>query len=300
MHHHLIREKTRTQVGLVVETGEAREVHHMALLLGYGAGAINPYLAFETIEDLIDQGVLAGRHRAPGGAELRQGVQQGRAEGHVEDGHLHGRVATPGRRSSRPSAWPQELVDEYFTGTTSRLGGVGLDVLAEEVAARHRFAYLDRPEEAAHRDLWAGGEYQWRREGEHHLFNPETVFKLQHATRTKRYDIFKEYTQLRRRPGARSSPRCAACSSFKDGERPPVPIDEVEPVSEIVKRFSTGAMSYGSISTEAHETLAIAMNRLGGKSNTGEGGEDADRFVTTQRRPAPQRRSSRWRRAASA
>ena len=179
----------------------------------------------------------------------------------------------------------EELVDEYFTGTTSRISGVGLDVLAEEVAARHRFAYLDRPEEAAHRDLWAGGEYQWRREGEHHLFNPETVFKLQHATRTKRYDIFKEYTS-RVDDQARKLATLRGLFRFKDGERPPVPIDEVEPVSEIVKRFSTGAMSYGSISMEAHETLAIAMNRIGGKSNTGEGGEDAERLHDPERRSA--------------
>ncbi|HEX4819416.1 MAG TPA: glutamate synthase-related protein, partial [Acidimicrobiales bacterium] len=172
----------------------------------------------------------------------------------------------------------QDLVDEYFTGTTSKLGGVGLDVLAEEVAARHRFAFLDRPEEAAHRTLWVGGEYQWRREGEFHLFNPETVFKLQHATRTKRYEIFKQYTSM---VDVQSNQLATlrGLFKFKDGVRAPIPIEEVEPIEAIVKRFSTGAMSYGSISKEAHENLAIAMNRLGGKSNTGEGGEDADRFT---------------------
>ena len=179
----------------------------------------------------------------------------------------------------------EELVDEYFTGTTSRISGVGLDVLAEEVAARHRFAYLARPEEAAHRDLWAGGEYQWRREGEHHLFNPETVFKLQHATRTKRYDIFKEYTS-RVDDQARQLATLRGLFELRNGERGPVPIEEVEPVSEIVKRFSTGAMSYGSISMEAHQTLAIAMNRIGGKSNTGEGGEDPERLHDPERRSA--------------
>ncbi|HEX4903758.1 MAG TPA: glutamate synthase-related protein, partial [Acidimicrobiales bacterium] len=171
----------------------------------------------------------------------------------------------------------QDLVDEFFTGTTTKLGGVGLDVLAEEVARRHRFAYLPRPTEAAHRDLWVGGEYQWRREGEYHLFNPETVYKLQHSTRTGRYEVFKEYT----RRVDEQSERLATLRGlfeFKTEGRTPIPIEEVEPVSEIVKRFSTGAMSYGSISEEAHTTLAIAMNRIGAKSNTGEGGEDPERF----------------------
>jgi glutamate synthase (NADPH/NADH) large chain len=172
----------------------------------------------------------------------------------------------------------QELVDEYFTDTVSRLGGIGLDEIAEEVGRRHRIAYPDRPDERAHRDLEYGGEYQWRREGEYHLFNPDTVFKLQHATRAKRYDVYKEYTQ-RVDEQARDLATLRGLFRFKEGARPPVPIDEVEPVAEIVKRFATGAMSYGSISKEAHETLAIAMNRLGGKSNTGEGGEDPDRFV---------------------
>jgi glutamate synthase (NADPH/NADH) large chain len=175
----------------------------------------------------------------------------------------------------------QELVDEYFTGTTSRLGGVGLEVLAAEMAARHERAFPDRPSELAHRELDLGGEYQWRREGEYHLFNPETVFRLQHATRTKRYDIFKQYTTMVDERSRRLS-TLRGLFELREGVRPPVPIDEVEPVSEIVKRFSTGAMSYGSISKEAHETLAIAMNRIGGKSNTGEGGEDADRFVPDQ------------------
>ena len=175
-----------------------------------------------------------------------------------------------------------ELVGEYFTGTTSRLGGIGLDELAEECARRHTIAYPDRPEELAYRDLDLGGEYQWRREGEYHLFNPQTVFKLQHATRAKREDVYREYTKLvddqaQHLATLRGLFRFKA--SDESGGRAPVPIDEVEPVSEIVKRFATGAMSYGSISKEAHETLAIAMNRIGGKSNTGEGGEDADRYV---------------------
>ena len=284
VHHHLIREKTRTQVGLIVECGDAREVHHFALLLGYGAAAVNPYLTFETIEDLIDQGVLPGltKHKA-----VRNFVKAG-TKGVLKIMSKMGisTVASyTGAQVFEAIGLGQALVDEYFTGTTSRIGGVGLDVLAEEVAARHRFAYLERPEEAAHRDLWVGGEYQWRREGEHHLFNPETVFKLQHATRTKRYDIFKEYTG-RVDDQARRLATLRGLFELRAGARPPVPLEEVEPASAIIARFSTGAMSYGSISQEAHETLAIAMNRLGGKSNTGEGGEDPDRLYDPERRSA--------------
>jgi glutamate synthase (NADPH/NADH) large chain len=178
-----------------------------------------------------------------------------------------------------------DLVDEYFTGTVSRLGGIGLDELAAEVAARHAAAHPARPEERVHRTLELGGEYQWRREGEHHLFNPETVFKLQHATRAKRYDIFRQYSTMVDDQSRRLA-TLRGLFELRDGERPPVPIDEVEPVSEIVKRFSTGAMSYGSISAEAHETLAIAMNRIGAKSNTGEGGEDVERLRDPERRSA--------------
>src|SRR6185503_2469831 len=184
-----------------------------------------------------------------------------------------------------------ELVDEYFTGTVSRLGGISLDELAAEVAARHAMAHPARPAERAHRKLELGGEYQWRREGELHLFNPETVFKLQHATRAKRYDIFKQYTALVDDQAKRLA-TLRGLFEFKLADRQPVPIDEVEPVSEIVKRFSTGAMSYGSISAEAHETLAIAMNRLGARSNTGEGGEDPDRLYDAERRSSIKRVAS--------
>jgi glutamate synthase (NADPH/NADH) large chain len=284
VHHHLIREKTRTQVGLLVECGDAREVHHFALLLGFGAAAINPYLAFETIEDMIDQGVLPDVTK---GKAIRNFVKAG-TKGVLKIMSKMGisTVASyTGAQVFEAIGLGHELVEEYFTGTTSRIGGVGLDVLAEEVAARHRFAYLERPEEAAHRDLWVGGEYQWRREGEHHLFNPETVFKLQHATRSKRYDIFKEYTS-RVDDQARKLATLRGLFELREGVRPPVPIEEVEPVSAIVKRFSTGAMSYGSISQEAHQTLAIAMNRIGGKSNTGEGGEDPERLHDPERRSA--------------
>ncbi len=284
VHHHLIREKTRTQVGLVVECGDAREVHHMALLLGYGAGAINPYLAFETIEDMIDQGVITGITKRQAVRNFVKGSTKGVLKIMSKMG-ISTVASYTGAQVFEAIGLAEDLVDEYFTGTTSRISGVGLDVLAEEVAARHRFAHPDRPEEAAHRDLWAGGEYQWRREGEHHLFNPETVFKLQHATRTKRYDIFKEYT-TRVDDQARRLATLRGLFELRVGQRPPIPIEDVEPVSAIVRRFSTGAMSYGSISMEAHQTLAIAMNRLGGKSNTGEGGEDAERLHDPARRSA--------------
>jgi glutamate synthase (NADPH/NADH) large chain len=281
VHHHLIRERTRTKVGLVIETGEAREVHHMALLLGYGAAAVNPYLAFESIEDLIDQGLISGISK---GQAVRNYIKAcGKGVLKVMSKMGISTVASyTGAQVFEAVGLSTEVIDEYFTGTTSKLGGVGLDVIADEAIARHHFAHLERPEEAAHRDLWAGGEYQWRREGEHHLFNPQTVFKLQHATRTKRYDIFKEYTTLVDDQSARLATLRGLFRLKADDAsrvRPPVPLDEVEPASEIVKRFSTGAMSYGSISKEAHENLAIAMNRIGGKSNTGEGGEDADRYV---------------------
>jgi glutamate synthase (NADPH/NADH) large chain len=279
VHHHLIREKTRTMVGLVLEAGDAREVHHMALLLGYGAGAVNPYLAFESIEDLIandlhDLGAMAPEKairnyiKAAGKGVLKVMSKMG----------ISTIASYRGAQVFEAIGLGHELVDEFFTGTVSRLGGIGLDEVAAEVARRHRRAYPDRPDELAHRDLDWGGEYQWRREGEYHLFNPETVFKLQHATRAKRYDIFRDYSGRVDEQSTRLA-TLRGLFRFNEGVRPPVPLDEVEPVSEIVKRFATGAMSYGSISKEVHETLAIAMNRIGGKSNTGEGGEDPDRYI---------------------
>ena len=279
VHHHLIREKTRTQVGLIAEAGDAREVHHMSLLIGYGAGAINPYVAFESIEDLIAQDL-----HGLGGMDRRKAVRNyitaaGKGVLKVMSKMGISTVASYcGAQVFEAIGLSQELVDEYFTGTVSRLEGIGLCEIADEVARRHRLAYPERPTERAHRDLDLGGEYQWRREGEYHLFNPETVFKLQHATRARRYDIYKEYTRLVDDQSTRLA-TLRGLFTFKEGVREPVPIEEVEPVSEIVKRFATGAMSYGSISKEAHETLAIAMNRIGGKSNTGEGGEDADRYA---------------------
>jgi glutamate synthase (NADPH) large chain len=283
VHHHLVREKTRTKVGLVVESGDAREVHHMALLLGYGAAAVNPYLAFETIDDMIAVGRLPGVTAR----QARRNYIKGSCKGVIKIMSKMGisTVASyTGAQVFEAVGLAIEVVDEYFTGTTSRIGGVGLTELAEEAAARHREAHLPRPQERAHRELAVGGEYQWRREGEVHLFNPRTVFKLQHATRAKRYDIFKEYSTLvddqsRKLATLRGLLQFRSAGSGVIGAREAVPLDEVEPVSEIVKRFATGAMSYGSISAEAHENLAIAMNRIGGKSNTGEGGEDARRYV---------------------
>ncbi len=275
MHHHLIREQSRTKVGLVVECGDAREVHHMALLIGFGAAAINPYLSFESIEDLIGEGVI-DIDPAQAITNYIKACTKGVLKIMSKMG-ISTVASYTGAQVFEAIGIGQEVIDRYFAGTSSKLGGIGLDVIAEEVRKRHEFAYLDRPEKAAHRDLWAGGEYQWRREGEYHLFNPETVFKLQHATRTKQYEVFKEYTQLVDGQSEHLA-TLRGLFRFKAGDRPAVPIDEVEPVSEIVKRFSTGAMSYGSISAEAHENLAIAMNRLGAKSNTGEGGEDPDRF----------------------
>jgi glutamate synthase (NADPH/NADH) large chain len=288
VHHHLVRTKQRTMVGLVVECGDAREVHHMALLVGYGAGAINPYLAFESIEDLIAADDGRGMHDL-GGIDPNQAVRNyikacGKGVLKVMSKMGVSTVASyTGAQIFEAIGLGDEIVEKYFTGTISRLGGIGLDVIATAVAMRHSVANPTRPEERAHRKLELGGEYQWRREGEHHLFNPETVFKLQHATRTKRYDIFKEYTsKVDDQSQVLSTLR--GLFKFRDGARQPIPIEEVEPVSEVVKRFSTGAMSYGSISAEAHETLAIAMNRLGAKSNTGEGGEDAERLHDPVRR----------------
>ena len=277
VHHHLVRERTRTMVGLVVETGDAREVHHMALLLGYGAGAINPYIAFESISDLIREGQLPGIGHDEAAWNYVNACTKGVLKIMSKMG-ISTVASYTGAQVFEAIGLGHDLVERYFTGTSSKLGGVDLDALAEEVAIRHRFAYLDNPTQAAHRDLWQGGEYQWRREGEPHLFNPDTVFKLQHSTRERRYDVYREYTALINEQ-SRDLMTLRGLFRFRDGLREPVPLDEVEPVSEIVKRFSTGAMSYGSISAESHETLAIAMNRLGAKSNTGEGGEDPERYL---------------------
>ncbi len=282
VHHHLVREKTRTSVGLVVEAGDAREVHHMALLLGYGAAAVNPYLAFETIEDMAARGALPTVALDEAVAKYIKAAGKGVLKVMSKMG-ISTVASYTGAQVFEAVGLGEELVEEYFTGTTSKLGGIGLDQVAAEVAARHAKAYPDRPSERAHRELDGGGEYQWRREGEYHLFNPETVYKLQHSTRTGQYKVFKEYTALVDEQSTRLA-TLRGLFELSAGDRRPVPIAEVEPVSEIVKRFSTGAMSYGSISAEAHENLAIAMNRLGAKSNTGEGGEDPERLYDPERR----------------
>ena len=275
VHHHLVREKTRTEVGLVIEAGDVRECHHVALLLGYGASAVSPYLALETVRDMVRRGILGDVDADTAVRNTLKAYAKGVLKVMSKIG-----VSTvssyTGAQIFEALGLGQDVIDRCFTGTTSRLGGVGFDVIAEEVAIRHRRAHTVNPN--AHRRLEVGGEYQWRREGEPHLFNPETVFKLQHSTRSREYEIFKEYTN-KVDDQAEKLMTLRGLFRLKEGVREPLSIDEVEPVSEIVKRFSTGAMSYGSISAEAHETLAIAMNRLGGKSNTGEGGENPDRFT---------------------
>ena len=279
VHHHLIREKRRTNVGLVVECGDAREVHHMALLVGFGAGAINPYLAFETIENIISNDMYMLGSMEPYQAVKNYIKASGKGVLKVMSKMGVSTVASyTGAQIFEAIGLATDLVDEFFTGTVSRLGGIGLEEIAQEVASRHATAHPKRPDLRAHRRIELGGEYQWRREGEYHLFNPDTVYRLQHSTRAGRYDLFKQYTK----DVDDQSQRLATLRGLfelRSSERGPISIDEVEPVSEIVKRFSTGAMSYGSISAEAHETLAIAMNRIGAKSNTGEGGEDPERFT---------------------
>ena len=277
VHHHLVREKTRTQVGLVVETGDAREVHHMALLIGYGAAAVNPYLALDSIDDMIATGLLEGVSPR----QARRNYMKAACKGVLKVMSKMGisTVASyTGAQVFEAIGLDSAVIDEYFTGTASRISGVGLSVLAAEVATRHRAAHEPRPTERAHRELEVGGEYQWRREGEYHLFNPKTVFKLQHATRSKQYSIFKEYTAAVD-DQAEQLATLRGLLRLRPADGGPIPIEGVEPASAIMRRFSTGAMSYGSISAEAHETLAIAMNRIGGRSNTGEGGEDAVRFT---------------------
>ena len=277
VHHHLVRNKTRTRVGLVIESGDAREVHHMALLKGFGAAAINPYLAFESIDDMISSGMLTGVTSRQAHKNFIKAASKGIIKVMSKMG-ISTVASYTGAQVFEAVGLAADVVEEYFTGTVSRIGGVGLDVLAEEVGTRHRLSHLDRPSELAHREREVGGEYQWRREGEIHLFNPKTVFKLQHATRSKRYEVFKEYTRAVDDQAAHLA-TLRGLMRLRTGVLPAVPIDEVEPAEGILARFSTGAMSYGSISAEAHETLAIAMNRLGGRSNTGEGGEDSDRFT---------------------
>ncbi len=276
LHHYLIREGLRTRVSLVMETGEAREVHHFSLLIGYGASAINPYVAFETIDDMIHEGLLPDLDHK----KACQNYVKAAAKGVIKVMSKMGISAIQSYRGAQvfeALGLRQDVIDHYFTWTPSRVGGIGLDVIAQEVLLRHRAAYPERPVNG--HVLPPGGQYKWRVDGEAHLWTPESIHFLQKAVRTGSYAVFKQYT---REINDQSRALCTLRSllDFKNGNAP-IPIEEVEPVASIVKRFKTGAMSYGSISQEAHETLAIAMNRLGGKSNTGEGGEDPARYDWT-------------------
>jgi glutamate synthase (NADPH/NADH) large chain len=288
VHHHLIKQKSRTRAGLVIEAGDVRECHHVALLIGFGAAAVNPYLAIESVRDLVRRGMVRDPKLTEKKAEANLLKALGKGLLKIMSKMGVSTVASyTGAQIFESIGLGPEVISTCFAGTTSRLGGVSFDELATEISLRtghatHPGAGMD------YRRLDTGGEYQWRRGGEPHLFGPETVFKLQHATRSRRYEIFKEYTTLvddqsRRLMTLRGLLRIrgvdhAAPAPAGELGTPPVRLDDVEPVASIVKRFATGAMSYGSISAEAHQTLAIAMNRLGGRSNTGEGGEDRERF----------------------
>ncbi|HLQ79407.1 MAG TPA: glutamate synthase large subunit [Terriglobia bacterium] len=274
LHHHLVREGTRTKATLILETGEAREVHHFCLLIGYGASAVNPYLAFETLDDMIRGHLLTGIDHVTAVKYYNKSVSKGVLKVMSKMG-ISTLESYRGAQIFEAIGLNQNFVDTYFTNTPSRIGGIGIDEIAAEVAARHHRAFPDRPVPGAELD-W-GGQYQWRAEGEYHMYNPETVHKLQYSTRMNNYRIFKEYSALM----DSTSQKMCTLRGLLDLKFPgeAIPIDEVEPVETIMKRFATGAMSYGSISKEAHETLAIAMNRIGGRSNTGEGGEDPARFT---------------------
>jgi glutamate synthase (NADPH) large chain len=293
VHHHLIRDQTRTRAGLVVEAGDVRETHHIALLIGYGAAAVCPYLAIETVQDMARSGLLAGVSSRKAAANLIKALGKGLLKIMSKMG-VSTVASYTGAQIFEAIGLGPEVIDECFAGTSSRLGGVGFEQLAADNAARVASAYPRHRTGTGRMELETGGEYQWRRDGEPHLFSPEAIALLQHATRTGEADIFAQYTQAIDDQAARlmtlrgllairgvdaPADRRHAGQGTGLPARQPVPIDEVEPASEIVRRFVTGAMSYGSLSAEAHETLAIAMNRLGGRSNSGEGGEDADRYV---------------------
>ena len=275
VHNHLVREETRTQVALVVESGEPREIMHFALLIGYGASAVNPYLAIETIEDMARRGVLAGGVTFEKGlANYVKAINKGLLKTFSKMG-ISTLQSYRGAQVFEAIGLSRELVEKYFTGTASRVNGIGLDVLARESKMKLEHAF--EPLTEADTELAVGGNYAWRARGEYHLFNPQTVSKLQHAVRQGSFETFQQYTDL---IDDQSRQLCTlrGLLELRASDRP-VSLDEVEPASEIVKRFATGAMSFGSISKEAHETLAIAMNRIGARSNTGEGGEDEARFL---------------------
>jgi glutamate synthase domain-containing protein 2/glutamate synthase domain-containing protein 1/glutamate synthase domain-containing protein 3 len=289
VHHHLVREGTRVKVGLIVESGEPRETHHMALLLGYGAGAINPYLAFETLDDMIRQSLLKNIDHAQAMKNYIKALNKGVVKVISKMG-ISTIQSYRGAQIFEAIGLDREFVDKYFTWTSSRVGGIGIDVVAREAGLRHHRAYPERP--AGPPELDWGGHYQWRRDGEYHMINPDTVAKLQHATRADSYAMFKEFTRACD-DGARHLATLRGLMELKLADRP-IPIEEVEPVESIMRRFATGAMSYGSISQEAHEALAIAMNRVGGRSNSGEGGEDPERYATVKNSRIKQVASGRF------
>ncbi|PZV15819.1 MAG: glutamate synthase large subunit [Leptolyngbya sp.] len=275
LHHHLIRAGTRTRVGLVLESGEPREVHHYATLIGYGCGAINPYLAFETIADMIQEGLLVNLDYATACKNYIKAATKGVVKVASKIG-ISTIQSYRGAQIFEAIGLNQSVIDRYFTWTASRIEGADLNVIAQEAIARHHHAFPDR--EVNGHTLDVGGEYQWRKEGEAHLFSPQVIHTLQQAVRDGNYELYKQYAALVNEQNQKHF-TLRGLLAFKT--RQPVPIEEVESVEAIVKRFKTGAMSYGSISQEAHEALAIAMNRIGGKSNTGEGGEDPDRYTWT-------------------
>jgi glutamate synthase (ferredoxin) len=273
LHHHLIRTGKRTQVALLVESGEPREVHHFSVLVGYGATAVNPYLAFETLEGMIRDGTLTGVDYATAVYKYCKASVKGVAKVCSKMG-ISTIQSYCGAQIFEALGLQQAFVDKYFTWTPTRIEGIGLPEVYEEVARRHRRAFPPRPMNG--HVLPEGGDYQWRHDGERHLFNPQTIHFLQQACRTGNYETFKRYTALVD-DQMRELNTLRGLLELRLAEAP-IPLDEVEPVESIVRRFKTGAMSYGSISKEAHETMAIAMNRIGGRSNTGEGGEDPARY----------------------
>jgi len=298
-HHHLVRNGRRMRVGLLVESGSPREVHHFATLIGYGADAVNPYLAFETLYDLIQQGIL--KESAVKGRKSDESLHDAAVRNFIKAVNkglvkVMSKMGISTIQSYRGAqifeavGLDKAFVDKYFTYTASRIGGIGLAEIEREMSMRHHDAFPTRP--VAKPELHWGGEYQWRRDGEYHLFNPDTVYKLQHSTRAGQNKVFREYTALVDQQSTHLA-TLRGLFKFKTAPRP-VPLSEVEPIEAIMKRFHTGAMSYGSISSEAHETLAIAMNRIGGRSNTGEGGEDPSRFKDERRSAIKQVASGRF------
>ena len=274
VHHHLIRMGTRTKVALILESAEPREVHHFAVLLGFGINAVNPYLVFESLQNLLNRSYIAEISHATAVQNFIKATNKGLIKIMSKMG-ISTIQSYRGAQIFEAIGLDKSIIDKYFTWTASRIGGIDLSNIAEETQMRHNKAFSKLAMQNA--DIERGGEYQWYRGGEYHLFNPETVFKLQHATRSGQYNIFKQYTELVDTQNTNLA-TLRGLLTVKNNTQA-IPLDEVEPIENIMRRFSTGAMSYGSISKEAHETLAIAMNKIGGKSNTGEGGEDPKRFI---------------------